>query len=405
MQELPFLPTHWLPGNPMVMIGMLVILALLGGELAARGLRIPRISGYAATGMLLGATGLIPPPLTEDLRIFVDISLGLVLFELGGRLDLGWLRRAPMIAVMAIVESAATGGLLYVLLTSYFGFSASVALIGAAIGISTSPAVVMRVAADSSAQGQVTERMLLLAAINSTIAVLVLTTLVPMLASGREGGIVQGIARPLYLLGGSIALAAVMTWIALAVYRITGKREDRQLIATLGLVVLAVGLALAWKLSVLVTLLALGMGLRNFDRGSHTMALDFGVAGQFFYLVLFSLVGASLDLGTLLVAGLAGAAFVAVRFLGKALAVLAFARATHQPLAQAALLVVAIQPMSGLAAVLAYDAANMLGELAASVAPVVVAAVVILEMVGPIATQIALRLAGDAHATPTGARA
>lgn len=405
MLGLPFLPTQWLPGNPMVMIGTLVILALLGGELAARGLRIPRISGYAATGMLLGATGLMPPPLTEDLRIFVDISLGLVLFELGGRLDLAWLRRAPMIAVMAIAESAATGALLYYLLAVYFDFPAAVALIGAAIGISTSPAVVMRVAADSSAQGQVTERMLLLAAINSTIAVLVLTTLVPSLAGGQEGGLGQGIGRPLYLLVGSIVLAAAMTWIALIVYRITGKREDRQLIATLGLVVLAVGLALAWKLSVLVTLLGLGLGLRNFDRGGHTMAIDFGVVGQFFYLVLFSLVGASLDLGTLLVAGLAGAAFVAVRFIGKALAVLTFARVTHQPFTQAALLVVAIQPMSGLAAVLAYDAANMLGELAASVAPVVVAAVVMLEIIGPIATQIALRLAGDAQAGPAGVRA
>jgi Kef-type K+ transport system membrane component KefB len=404
MLDLPFLPAQWLPGNPMVMIGTLVILALLGGELAARGLRIPRISGYAATGMLLGATGLMPPPLAEDLRIFVDISLGLVLFELGGRLDLAWLRRAPMIAVMAIAESATTGALLYILLAGYFEFSAAVALIGAAIGISTSPAVVMRVAADSSAQGQVTERMLLLAAINSTIAVLVLTTLVPSLAGGQEGGLAQGIGRPLYLLVGSIALAAAMTWIALVVYRITGKREDRQLIATLGLVVLAVGLALAWKLSVLVTLLGLGLGLRNFDRGGHTMALDFGVAGQFFYLVLFSLVGASLDLSTLLVAGLAGAAFVGVRFLGKALAVLTFARVTHQPITQAALLVVAIQPMSGLAAVLAYDAANMLGELAASVAPVVVAAVVIMEMLGPIATQIALRLAGDASAVAPGVR-
>jgi Kef-type K+ transport system membrane component KefB len=400
MIELSFLPEHWLPANPMALIGMLVLAALLGGELAARGLRLPRITGYAATGMALGATGLLPAPLAEDLRIFVDISLGLVLFELGGRLDLAWLRRAPMLAAMAIAESATTGALLYFVLTEYFGFAPFVAVVGAVIGISTSPAVVMRVAADSAAQGQVTERMLLLSAINSTIAVLVLTTLVPVLAADPQSGLSSVVGRPIYVLAGSIVLAMLLTWLGLGVFRLTGKREDRQFIATLGLVVVAVGLATAWKLSVLVTLLVLGMGLRNLDRGGHTVAVDFGVAGQFFYLVLFTLVGASLELKAIAVAGLAAGAFIVVRFVGKALAVLVFAPLTRQPLLPAALLVLAIQPMSGLAAVLVHDAAALHGEIAASIAPVVVAAVVLLEIAGPIATQVALRLAGEAHPEP-----
>ena len=32
-------------------------------------------------------------PLLEDARVIVDIAVGLVLFELGRRLDLQWLRR------------------------------------------------------------------------------------------------------------------------------------------------------------------------------------------------------------------------------------------------------------------------------------------------------------------------
>ena len=381
----------------MVLVGALVMLALLGGELAARHFRLPRITGYAVTGMLLGASGLFPAPLAEDLRIFVDISLGLVLFELGSRIDLAWLKRAPMLAVMAIVESVVTGGLLYFVLTAYFNFAPSVAVVGAAIGISTSPAVVMRVAADSGAQGQVTERMLLLAAINSTIAVLVLTTLVPVMAADPDGGWFASIGRPVYVLCGSIALAASLIWFGLWVLRLTGKREDRQFIATLGLVIVAVGLAGAWHLSVLVTLLVLGAGLRVFDRGGYALAIDFGVAGQFFYLVLFTLVGASLDLRVVATAGVAAVVFILVRFAGKGIAVLAFARATRQPIAQAALLALAIQPMSGLAAVLVHDAAVLHREIAGSIAPVVLAAIVLLEILGPIATQFALRLAGDAQ--------
>src|SRR5437870_3996779 len=51
----------------------------------------------------------------------------------------------------------------------------------AAIGIATSPAVVMRITADLGAQGQVTQRALLLTALNSSVAVLALTALVPWL--------------------------------------------------------------------------------------------------------------------------------------------------------------------------------------------------------------------------------
>lgn len=400
MDSFPFLPNQLLPTNPMVLVGAMVMLALLGGELAARYFRLPRITGYAVTGMLLGASGLFPPPLADDLRIFVDISLGLVLFELGSRIDLAWLKRAPMLAVMAIAESAATGGLLFFVLTAYFDFAPSVAVVGAAIGISTSPAVVMRVAADSSAQGQVTERMLLLAAINSTIAVLVLTTLVPVMAADPEGGIVAAIARPIYVLTGSILLAAFLIWFGLLILRLTGKREDRQFIATLGLVIVAVGLAGAWNLSVLVTLLALGAGLRIFDRNGYALAIDFGVAGQFFYLVLFTLVGASLDLRGVATAGVAAVVFVLVRFAGKGIVVMAFSRATHQPIGQAALLCLAIQPMSGLAAVLVHDAAALHRDIAGSIAPVVLAAIVLLEILGPIGTQFALRLAGEAQPQP-----
>jgi len=397
MTDLTFLPEHWPPNTPMVLVGAMVLLALMGGELAARLLRLPRITGYAVSGMLLGATGLFPAPLAEDLRIFVDISLGLVLFELGSRLDLGWLRRAPTLAAMAVTESAVVGGLLYYVLTAHSGFGPAVAVVGAAIGISTSPAVVMRVAADSAAQGQVTERMLLLAAINSTVAVLVLTTLVPLLVAGPHGDIAGAVGRPLYVLAGSLLLAAVLTGAGLGVFRLVGKRGDRQFIATIGLVVIAVGLASAWKLSVLVTLLGMGMGLRNLDRSGHGLAIDFGMAGQFFYLVLFTLVGASLQVSALATAGVAAVVFVAARFAGKGLVVLAFARATHQPLGQAALLALAIQPMSGLAAVLVHDAAALHQEVASSIAPVVLGAVVLLEILGPIATQFALRWAGEAN--------
>jgi hypothetical protein len=54
--------------------------------------------------------------------------------------------------------------------------------------------------------------------------------------------------------------------------------------------------------------------------------------------------------------------------------------------------------MSGLAVVMVYETASLYPEVRASVAPVVLAAVVILELLGPVATQFAIKQAGEAGA-------
>ena len=55
-------------------------------------------------------------------------------------------------------------------------------------------------------------------------------------------------------------------------------------------------------------------------------------------------------------------------------------------------------PMSGLAVVLVHETATLYPEIRAAVASVVLAGVVILELVGPIATQFAIKRAGEAGA-------
>ena len=67
-------------------------------------------------------------------------------------------------------------------------------------------------------------------------------------------------------------------------------------------------------------------------------------------------------------------------------------------LRQAGLVALALTPMSGLAVVMVYETASLYPEIRSSVAPVVFAAVVILELLGPIATQFAIKQAGEAGA-------
>jgi hypothetical protein len=126
-----------------------------------RVLRVPRIVGYVLIGMLLGASGLrlLDEKLLNEAWIFVDIALGLVLYELGLRLDFSWLKRDRLLLATGVAESALSFGFIYYALR-YFDVGALHAAVAAAIGVATSPAVVMLVAQELKAEGQVTERAL-----------------------------------------------------------------------------------------------------------------------------------------------------------------------------------------------------------------------------------------------------
>jgi Kef-type K+ transport system membrane component KefB len=206
----------------------------------------------------------------------------------------------------------------------------------------------------------------------------------------------EAIGRPLYVLFGSLLLAICLANLGILAFRLLGKRREGQLVGALGLVMLAAGLATIWNLSPALVLLALGASLRILDREQRMMALDFGRTGQLFYLLLFALIGASLDLRAAAGAAAAAVLFVTVRAAAKTFTVIAFAHATRQPLHKAALLALALQPMSALAVVMAYQASLAQAQLAASVVPIVWASVLVFQLAGPLCVQVALRWSGEA---------
>jgi len=381
------------------LFGALVVLGLLVGEAARRYAALPRILGYVVAGALLGphALGLLSDNMLFDLRLLVDLSVGLIVFELGFRLDFKWLKANRWLLVTAIAESlfcfwAIFGALLF------FGFRPLLAAMAAAIGTATSPAVVMLVVHELRAQGQITERLLLFTAVNTVFAYVLLTLLLPFLHLQHQAGWEQALLHPLYLLWGSMLAGYLACMLMLRLAAWLGKSEERQFILLVGMVVVVVGTAHALKLSVSLTLITFGMLARNLDRGYAVLPVHFGHGSQLFFVILFVLVGASLEFSAFSVAAAAPVAiFIIVRFFGKSLALLAFGSPSGIRPGGAGLLAVALVPLSGSAVVMVRDTTTLYPEFGRELAAVVLSAVVLLELLGPIATQFALRRAGEAH--------
>ena len=117
--ELFFLPS-WPPVPDAVLwVSLTIVVAGLIGEFVFRSFRLPRVVGYAVVGTVVSAfgLGLSDTILKPSFRLIVDLALALLLFELGSRISLRWLRTNPWLLATSLLESALTFVAVYFTLT------------------------------------------------------------------------------------------------------------------------------------------------------------------------------------------------------------------------------------------------------------------------------------------------
>jgi Kef-type K+ transport system membrane component KefB len=397
--------TSFLPSLPLtlsypLLFGALLVVGMLGGELA-RHFRLPRIIGYVLVGFAMApiVEGLRIAPLIEAGRIFVDLALGLVLFDLGRRMDLTWMRRDWTLAATGLAESALTFGAVFWTLTE-LDFPAVKAGLAAAIAIATSPAVVLLISQDQRSEGQVTSRALNLVALNSLIASILTTILLSSAHYEARFDVDTAVLHPLYLFVGSLALGGVMSRLTRTLARSLEKTKELHFTLIAGMVIAAVGIATVLKLSVILSLLAFGVFARNAEDAHDLLGVDLGRASRLFYIVLFVITGASLPVSSLFAAGWLAIAFVAARLVGKGLGVLLIAPLGGLKPRQVIGLAATLLPMSSLALLLQHDITKLFPEFGRDLAVVVVAGVVIMELLGPLAVQFGFNIAGESLPEP-----
>jgi Kef-type K+ transport system membrane component KefB len=396
--EFQFLPEWPIALGSVGWFALLLLLAAALGEAASRVLRLPKIAGYVLGGILLGPYGFAVYDAADvaQMQIFVDIAFGLLLFELGHRLDLGWLRLNPWLLASSVLEAGIGFGAVFAALV-WLGVATSPAVTAAAIGMATSPAVILRIASELRAQGQVTERLLTLTALNNIYAVLTITGWLAWLHFERSSATAT-LVYPLYLICGSFLLAAAGAIVVRYLLNVAGRSEEVGFLMLAGALILLITLARAAHLSMLLCLLVFGTLSKYIDPRLRAIPRPFGAAGSLFIVVLFTLTGASLDLQPLSQSALIVAAvYVVTRLCGKVVGVLSTARPSGINLRKAALLGAALSPMSGLATALMLNAAIVYSELTGEAGIALFAAVAMLELAAPIITHFALIAAREAN--------
>lgn len=397
MHDLFFLPS-WPPSaGDLLWYGALLLAGEITGIAVHRWLRLPRLIGWVAVGLIVGpsVTGALDNETLASLSGVLNVAIGMVLFELGQRVDLSWLRRNPWLLGTSILESGLSFAAMFFVLR-LLETPPLVAAVAAALGVTTAPAVVLALVRDLRAQGQVTERMLLFTALNSIYTFITVSILLASLAREYRGDWISILGHPSYLVLGSLLFAAVFASMTLRLLRLLGHRQESQFICVIGLVAVAVWGALALKLSVALALLGYGTMVRTFDTERHFVSLNFGRVGRIFLVLLFVLTAASLDLRLLPAGALGGLALVLARFAGKSLGVFALARKSGLTLQKAWYLSIGLLPKAGVTIILVHEVNAMYPQFGPALATIVVSSIVILELIGIPLASYALKQSKEA---------
>ncbi len=395
-----------------ISLGILLIAAYLGGELARR-LRAPRITGFLLTGFALGPAwlGLVRGDEVEALQFIGDVVIALVGFAVGSQLTLESWRRGrnalarlttatvlfPLAAVSVVVLTVSPWFPLTV--HQPFGDALAVALVLGTVAAASSPAVTYALMDELDARGPVARAVLDVSVAKDVVVVFLFSV---VLVAGRQvasvGALDVAVAgTTLVRLAGSVAAGAGLG--ALGARYIRVAPPDRSLVVV-GLGLGMAALARVLDLEPLLVALAAGCAAVNLQTGEGGGPADRIVAalrrGSLpVYVVFFALAGAGFHREggevlwpwALLLAGLRAVALrYATRWAGRAAVV-------TPALAQNGWLGLISQ--AGVALALAAAARRAFPEWGVSLEGMVVALIGVHELAGPICFRRALRLAGE----------
>jgi Kef-type K+ transport system membrane component KefB len=394
--------------NELASLGVILLLALLAGHLA-KYLKVPEVTGYILAGVLLGPAGiaLITHETLESLQVFSEVALGLILFAIGSVFELGRFQRiGRRLATLTAVESLlaltfVTGGLLAL------GQPLIVALLLGVIAMETAAATTLMVMRECNAEGPLTDTLSGIIALNNIFCLtgfLVVTAGFDLYRQAVEGGaaldvIYRSIYPLVWQLIGSVALGFVVG-VLLAAWSSQVMEHGEMLILLIGAILLAVGAAQLLELSPLLATLAVGATMVNLSSESRRIFDALAQTDPPLYAIFFVIAGADLNVGLLPSLGLIGVVYVVGRAAGKLLGTIVASRRVAPEPTVRRYLGYAMLSQAGLAVGLLLAINRRYPELAPIITTVVLGAVTVFELVGPISARYALVRSGESHPQP-----
>jgi len=399
-----FLPPFPEQLDPLALFALLLVGGLVAGESLFRTFGLSRIVGYVLAGALAGpaALGWLDRETLAMAKPIADAALGLLLLETGRHLDLRWLSANRGLLISAAAESGFAFATIFAFAFLAVGLSPGWSAATAAITMASAPAVVLLTAEENRAQGQVTQRTLLLTAINCALSFVVFAVVLGVVHAEQSGDWLNAVAHPLWVVCGGVGIGMLCARLALVVAAQQPKGSVSQVFILVAVALLAIGVARMLGVPVFLSLFMMGAALNLADREKVLAYTSLPQGHWILAIVLFVVTGAMLpleDLGWL--TGLQALGLILVRGVAKFVGVASTGR--HDlPMDKRILVGIGIQPLSATAIFMAAELAAIYPEVSSQALLLPLLAAALMEFAGPQLCKYALQRAGETEPPPSG---
>ncbi len=390
--------------------GYVLLTAFFAGRLFKK-LKLPRLTGYIAAGIVVGPSvlGLVSESMTEQLRIVNGVAIALIALTAGNELDLrafrpllksiGWITLCAVVgtALLLAVVVFFTRDLLPFMSLMNMQESIAVSLVLGSVMAAQSPAVVVALRDEMDADGPVTRTVLGVVVIADLVVILLFaaTSSVAKSIFGAPGDVLDTLGALAWELLGSLVAGAI-AGLLISVYLRKVQAGGALFVLTVAFVMAEVGTRIHFD--PLLLALAAGMFIRNVSTTGDRLHHVIDAASLPVYVVFFAVAGATIHLDVLLVVGIPAALYVSVRAFGLLAGSRVGAGVAGAPREVQRWAGFGLLPQAGLALALSLLFANTFPEFGSEAAALTLGVVAINEILAPAIYRLALVRSGEAGA-------
>lgn len=380
---------------PQFLLGLGGILLLgLATDLLGKRTFLPRITLLLLLGTLIGKEGfdIIPDLFHDRFDLIANMTLLMVGFLLGGKLTRKHLQQSGKIILWISVVAAIVTAVLVAIGLSLVGMPVELAILLGCIAAATDPAATVdTVLEKNEGKSLFGQRLFGIVALDDAWGIILFSLGLTFVAS-LSGSIDSKLPLLIAIkdIGGSILLGLC---IGLPAAYLTGRIRPGQPILTeaLALVFICGGLAIWLDISFLIASMVMGATISNLARHHNRPFHAIENIEWPFMAVFFVLAGASLELNALKDIGTVIIVFIIFRALGKIIGSSLGAWIGQADKATKYWMGVALLPQAGAAMGMALVASNQFPEYQQTLLTIVISTTIFFEIIGPVATRIALR--------------
>ena len=413
-------------------VAVVLLVGFIGGKVAKR-FKLPEVSGYLVFGLILGPSlmllfgggeGFITSIDQNTLKFISEIALAFIAFSIGSEFSISQMKKVgkkintiTMLEVIGVVIAVFL--ILFFIpkpepiMTGYQPFSSgniAFGLILASMSAATAPAATLMVMRQYRAYGPLTKTVLPVTALDDIYGIVIFgffISIAQMLTSTTSMPVWLMITKPFIEVFGSIIIGMVLGFVlSKIVVKFDKIRDDMQVLSIIA-VFLGIGVSVLLNnyfsqynlgISSLLINIMIGTMIANMvkkPQGVFNSLNDFTTP---FYVVFFTLAGASLNLGiikTSVLVSILAVAYIIARGFGKYAGARAGAKITDaEPVVQK-YLGFALLPQGGVSLGLLVVVSSQMPTFYPLISTIIMVSILIYETTGPIFAKYAISKAGE----------